>query len=138
MTDSQHIAATITQLLGGHHSVRITSEGSMALCIETIGSSPDGTPLISLAHYGVQNEDLMADPEMTFELYTDASLAEPLTYRNDSVGRMQEVYEYSPRGNTSRVRPRLKKELRRFAVLWVRNLKAQGFLSEPAVRKTRS
>lgn len=82
MTDSQHIAATITQLLGGHHSVRITSEGYMALCIETIGSSPDGTPLISLAHYGVQNGDLMADPEMTFELYTDASLAEPLTYRN--------------------------------------------------------
>ena len=35
MTDSQHIAATITQLLGGHHSVRITSEGYMALCIET-------------------------------------------------------------------------------------------------------
>ena len=35
MTDSQHIAATITQLLGGHHSVRITSEGYTALCIET-------------------------------------------------------------------------------------------------------
>ena len=51
MTDSQHIAATIPQLLGGHHSVRITSEGYMALCVETIGSSPDGTPLISLAHY---------------------------------------------------------------------------------------
>lgn len=83
MTDSQPIAVTITQLLGGHHSVRITSEGSRALCIETIGSSPDGTPLISLAHYGVQHGDVMADPEMTFELYTDASLAEPLTYRND-------------------------------------------------------
>lgn len=51
---------------------------------------------------------------------------------------MQEVYEYSPRGNKSRVRPRLKKELRQFAVLWARNLKAQGFLSEHAVRKIRS
>ena len=109
-TDSQTIAATIPQLLGGHHSVRLTSEGDRALCIETIGSSPDGTPLISLAHYGVQHGDVMADPEMTCALYTDASLAEPLTYRNDDVGRMQDVYEYSPRGNTSRVRPRLKKE----------------------------
>ena len=110
MTDSQHIAATIPQLLGGHHSVRITSEGSRALCIETIGSSPDGTPLISLAHYGVQHGDVMADPEMTGALYTDASLAEPLTYRNDDVTRIQYIYAHSSRGNTSRVRPRLKKE----------------------------
>ena len=40
--------------------------------------------IISLAHYGEQNGDLMADPEMTF-LIKDGSVF-PMTFRNDYVG----------------------------------------------------
>ncbi len=107
----------------------------MALCIESIGSSAEGHPLISLAHDGVQNGDLMADREMTCEVYaTPSPAAEPLTYRNDYMGRMQEVYEYSPRGKKTHVRPQLKKDSP-FAARWFRNLTAQGFLSQSAVRE---
>ncbi|MBK8277070.1 MAG: hypothetical protein IPK92_14925 [Nitrospira sp.] len=139
MTDYQNFATTIATLLGGRQSVRITSGNYMALCIESIGHSAEGNPLISLAHYGVQNGDLMADPEMTFEVYAYPSpAAEPMTYRNDYLGVMQEVYEYSPSGKKSHIRPQLKKDLRHFAALWFRNLKTQGFLSESAVREIRS
>ena len=40
-----------------------------------------GPDTYSIAHYGQQNGDLMADPEMTFR--GDGT---PLTYRNDYVG----------------------------------------------------
>jgi hypothetical protein len=111
----------------------------MALCIESIGHSAEGNPLISLAHDGVQNGDLMADPEMTFEVYAyPSSAAEPMTYRNDYLGVMQGVYEYSPSGKKSHIRPQLKKDLRHFAGLWFRSLHAQGFLSESAMREIRS
>ena len=76
---------------------------------------------------------------MTFEVYAHPSpAAEPLTYRNDYLGMMQEVYEYSSSGKKSHIRPQLKKDLRHFAALWFRNLKTQGFLSESAVREIRS
>jgi hypothetical protein len=46
----------------GSHA-RIDNPPYMPLCIEVIGPN-----LISIAHYGLQNGDLMADPEMVFSM----------------------------------------------------------------------
>src|SRR5689334_23022982 len=47
------------------------SEGLMRLCIEPVGTGPNGLPLVSVAHYYEANGDLVADPEMTFEVIPD-------------------------------------------------------------------
>lgn len=51
---------------------------------------------VSIAHYGEQNGDLMADPEMTFCLWTPEGESEgyafPMTYKNDF------AYNYEDQG----------------------------------------
>ena len=66
---------TILQILkmavGWHHGLNLKIENPpyMALVIEaTDESGPCGLPAISVCHYGEQNDDLMRDPEMCFEL----------------------------------------------------------------------
>jgi hypothetical protein len=66
---------TILEILkkagGWHHGLylRIENQPFMALVIEaTDESGPCGLPVLSIAHYGEQNGDLMRDPEMCFEL----------------------------------------------------------------------
>jgi hypothetical protein len=49
--------------------IRVEMEGFDRLCVEHIGPAPtEGLELVSVAHYFEQNGDLMADPEMTFEV----------------------------------------------------------------------
>ena len=52
------------------HPIRIDppGPGSMRLSIERIGDGLNGFPLMSVAHYHEQNGDLVADPEMAFEV----------------------------------------------------------------------
>ena len=106
----------------------------MPLSVEAIGKSPEGYRLIAICHYGEQHGDLMRDPEMVFELYPTFNGAEPLSYRNDYTGTMQEVYLYNPAGKKTHVRAQLKKEITSFATTWLHNLHAQGFLGPQAVR----
>ncbi|MCZ7620178.1 MAG: hypothetical protein M5U32_18415 [Myxococcota bacterium] len=61
--------------------------------------------------------------------------AEPITFRNDFVGVLQDVYDYDEHGRRARFRPALKRELKSFARTWFRNLKAQGFLGLEARRE---
>jgi hypothetical protein len=133
----QHFASVLTQLLGNETAVRLTVTGYMPLSIESIGTSADGNRLISLCHYGEQNGDLMRDPEMVFELFThgEASAAEPLSFQNDYMGLLQEVYCYDESGKNTHVKTRLKAELKSFARTWFTNLKDQGFLGETATRE---
>ena len=137
MNTYQHFATVLTSLLGADTAVRIRVEGYMPLSIESIGTSPDGNRLISLCHYGEQNGDLMRDPEMVFELFIhgEASAAEPLSFQNDYLGVLQEVYRYNDTGKKTHVNTRLKQELTSFAKTWFQNLKEQGFLSETAIRE---
>jgi hypothetical protein len=76
----------------------------------------------------------MRDPEMVFEVHAwpDSSTAEPLSFRNDYMGLMQEVYRYDDAGRKTHVNPRLKHDLTSFATVWFQNLKEQGFLSDTA------
>ena len=96
MKSYQHFATVLAGLLGTDTAVRLTANGYMPLSIEHIGQSAEGNRLIALCHYGEQNGDLMRDPEMVFEIYASPTLttAEPLSFRNDYMGLMQEVYRY--------------------------------------------
>ena len=137
MNTYQHFASVLTQLLGNETAVRLTVNGYLPLSIEAIGTSADGNPLISICHYGEQNGDLMRDPDMVFEIHAwaDAPAAEPLSFRNDYMGLLQEVYRYGADGKKTHVNAKLKQELTSFARTWFINLKNQGFLGETAIRE---
>ena len=71
-------AAQIIALHGGLDALRAAPiridppcAGLMRLCIELVGTGPNGRPLVSVAHYYEQQGDLIADPEMTFEVIGD-------------------------------------------------------------------
>lgn len=83
----------IAQMDDGYLKLDNASGTFMPLSIEKVTDELGFTAVYSLAHYGEQNGDLMADPEMTFgesdhEFY-------PLSFRNDYVGVYQAVIECS-------------------------------------------
>ena len=96
----------------------------MDLVIERIGSGPRNLAMVSVAHYYVQNGDLMRDPEMTFEI--DGANFWPVSFQQDSLGLYQEAC--FQRDDRTLVRPRLLKDLQKFARSWNTNLREQGFL----------
>ena len=133
----QAFATDLNQLLNSARAVRITVPGYMPLSVEEIGSSGDGYRLVSLCHYGEQNGDLMRDPDIVFLFHTgpDSAAAEPVSFRNDYLGIVQDVYRYDETGRRTHVVPSLKQELKDFAESWFANLKDQGFFGSTAVRE---
>ncbi len=129
---------SLTKLLGDDQAVKLTVDGYMPLSIERIGTSPEGHKLVVLAHAGIQNGDVMFDPEMVFRFIAldELQLAEPISFRNDYMGINQEVYRYNDEGKATHVNTRLKAELKSFARTWFRNLREQGFFSSQAIRQT--
>ena len=128
MKTYQHFASVLTDLLGSDTAIRLTVDGYMPLSVEDIGQSAKGNRLIAISHTGEQNGDLMRDPEMVFEIHAHG-MAEPLSFRNDYMGMMQEVYRYDDAGKKTHVNASLKHDLKSFASTWFTNLKDQGFLS---------
>ena len=130
MKTYQHFATVLARLLGTDTAVRLTVNGYMPLSVEHIGQSAEGNRLIAISHTGEQNGDLMRDPEMVFEIHTYASpdMAEPLSFRNDYMGLMQEVYRYDDDGKKTHVNTKLKADLKSFARTWFSNIKEQGFM----------
>ena len=133
----QEFARDLDQLLGGVQAVRITASGYMPLSIEDIGMSPDGHRLVSLCQYGEQNGDLMRDPDLVFMVtdLPDGVVAEPVSYRNDYLGIVQEVYRYNEVGRRTHVLSSLKQDLEEFARDWLATLREQGFFAPTAVRE---
>jgi len=129
-------AKLLDELLAGARAVRITVPGYMPLSVEEIGSSADGHRLVSLCQYGEQNGDLMRDPDIVFSFHNlpDGAAAEPVSFRNDYLGIVQEVYRYGELGRRSYVLPRLKQDLKEFARDWFVTLREQGFFDSTAVR----
>ena len=122
----------ILERAGGYRptlSLKIGNSPFMALVIEAIGAGPLGSPAISIAHYREQNGDLMRDPEMCFELSKPPLCSLELVgyyYRNDYMG--VEQYSRYIAGTNYVFVPDLYEQHRKFARLWDRNLRAQGFL----------
>ncbi len=114
--------------------IKIEMDGFDRLCIEHVGRGPNGRPLVSVAHYFLQNGDLMSDPEMTFEVIPDddsklgwkSGTWFPTSITQSPTGVYREAVWTE--GGQVLVRPRLVQELKGFARMWDRNIGAQGFV----------
>ncbi len=120
----------ILQKAGGwHHGLHLHIENPpyMALVIEaTDESGPCGLPALSVCHYGEQNGDAMRDPEMCFELgFAGGAHLNPFYWRNDYAGTEQ--WSRFIRDAHYCYHPQLHAEHERFAKLWDKNLRQQGF-----------
>ncbi|MDH5641610.1 MAG: hypothetical protein OEY28_09975, partial [Nitrospira sp.] len=98
-------AKTLQSLLVDDQVVKLTVEGYMPLSIERICTGGEGHQLVAIAHTGLQNGDVMFDPEMVFRFidWDGAQLAEPISFRNDYAGIHQEVYRYNDEGKATHV-----------------------------------
>ncbi|MBB5062469.1 DUF6908 domain-containing protein [Granulicella mallensis] len=114
---------------GWNHGLylRIENPPFMTLVIEaTDESGPCGLPAISVCHYGEQNGDAMRDPEMCFELgLAGGAHLNPFYWRNDFAGIEQ--WSRFIREDNYCYQPQLHEEHERFAKLWDKNLREQGF-----------
>lgn len=105
---------------------RYAAPGFMPLVFEFLHySDRHGNPVFSVTHYGEQNGDLMADPDMQIAVDFSAGQVEPLTFQNDYMGIYQEVYKRDARGLV--YSPRLRSELDDFLRQWLKNIQMQGY-----------
>lgn len=107
-----------------HVTLRVS--GFMPLWIENVGYGPNGGPRIAVAHWFTQNGDVMRDPEVEFEVREGEWL--PLSYRQDSIGLMQEAIIEDATTHKVFIHPKLLRDLQSFVRTWDQNLKDQGFL----------
>lgn len=107
---------------------RYTSEGYEPLSVENLEYTDYlGNPVYSIAHFYLQNGDLMRDPDMEIAVNDTLGIAYPLTYQLDALGIYQEVFV-----STEKYRPKLLNELSDFLNDWGKNIKSQGFKAEQA------
>lgn len=95
-----------------HAYMKFTSPGLMDLNVDKLTEDT-----IALAHNGIQNGDVMCDPDMEVKIYPDQKMAEALTFQNDYLGTYQEVYP-----EPGKYYPTLKKELNDFLDEWLSNI----------------
>jgi len=118
----------------GHKAYKFKAEGFMPLSVETW--QEDNRRMISITHYGEQNGDLMADPDVLCEYYRlnytrqgeEKPTVEliPVHFQNDYLGVFQRARIYQENGAVL-VNRKLVKELKGFLSQWAKNIKAQGF-----------
>lgn len=97
------------------------AEGTfMAVHVECLTGCSLG-PRYSIAHYYVQNGDMMADPEMVFIKGADDRYY-PEHYQQDGLGIFQRAV-YIEKGFS--FHPRLQKDLAIFTSTWMKNIKQQ-------------
>ena len=123
---------SILERAGGYRPtlyVKIENPPYMALVIEaTPGPGPLGLPAISVCHYGEQNGDLMRDPEICFELGKPIGgnlVLDPYYFRNDYIGTEQWSRDIVCGHYVALFD--LHRQHERFAAMWDRNLRLQGF-----------
>lgn len=80
------------------------------------------TMLIALTHNFIQNNDLIANPDIEIMLHKDTEKAEPLACQKDMLGVYQRVYDNDGKCNTE-----LKEKLNIYLNKWLMNLKRQGY-----------
>ena len=109
---------------GGH--AHFTAPGYMDLVIEKLWYSDIYVnPVYSVAHYGEQNGDLMRDPDMELSVDDSEKRIMPLTWRNDYVGRFDQVF--IKRNGKNLFSQRLLTDLDHFLWMWGKNIIEQGF-----------
>jgi uncharacterized protein YqiB (DUF1249 family) len=92
--------------------MKFVSPGLMDLNVDRLSKET-----IALAHNGIQNGDVMSDPDVEVRIYPEQKMAEALTFQNDYLGIYQEVYP-----EPGKYYPRLKKDLNEFLNEWLKNM----------------
>jgi uncharacterized protein YqiB (DUF1249 family) len=98
--------------------LKFHSPGLMDLSVDRLTNNT-----ISLAHNGIQNGDLMCDPDVEVRINREGRMAEGLTFQNDYLGIYQEVYP-----EPGKYRPKLKKDLNEFLNDWLTNMIEAGYV----------
>ena len=109
--------------VGDHRKVNQT-EAFMPVCVEAVGMTPQGALIVSVAHYYEQNDDLMADPEVTFVL-TRPDYVFPITFRQDGLGIDREYVRWE--GNWVYWDLHMQNDLAGFCNQWMENIKQQQY-----------
>jgi len=76
---------------------------------------------IALAHNGIQNGDVMADPDVEVKINREKEEAEALTFQNDYMGIYQEVYD------EDKCNKKLQNEINIFLDDWLSNIIASNY-----------
>lgn len=109
-------------------SLHFMAPGYMDLVIEDLYFNDfEGNKVYSISHYGTQNGDLMADPDMEIAVTNDGRII-PRTFRNDYLGLRQEVFR-EVNGKTF-YSNQLLIDLDTFLWQWLKNIEDQGFKSD--------
>lgn len=102
--------------------------GYMDLVIENLCFKDfEGNDVYSISHYGIQNGDLMADPDMEIALTNDGRVI-PRTFRNDYIGLYQQVFKDID-GQTC-YSNQLLIDLDIFLWQWLQNIDQQGYIND--------
>jgi hypothetical protein len=121
---------TMNKLVGmledGYVKIDNTDGAFMSVNVEVIFED-EKFKVISLAHYFLQNGDLMADPEMCFLYNKIQGVYFPIYFKQDNIGVEEESVEIRD-GEILRVNLSMQSEHSRFANLWLRNIKHQQCL----------
>lgn len=107
----------------GNYAKIANSPSLMPVIVEKVGNLAGYGEIISIAHYGEQNGDLMADPEMTFTIVGGEYF--PIAFRNDYVGLYQEVFDYNEDGEPEEIDKKLQSSLTDFANEWMNSIQEQ-------------
>jgi hypothetical protein len=91
--------------------MKFKSDGLMDFNVDNLTND-----MIALAHNGIQNGDVMADPDIQVQIYPKTKSAEALTFQNDYLGIYQQVYE------DGKYSPKLKKDLNEFLNDWLKTI----------------
>ena len=119
----QHLLSLMSK---GYLKLDNTSGAFMPVIVERVFTHSGFEEVYSVSHYGKQNGDLMADPDMTFGL--KESKFYPLSFRNDYVGVDQEVIR-DREAAAPQINLKLQHELTEFADQWLQNIVDQQKLS---------
>lgn len=112
---------------GGH--AHFKSPGFMDLCMENLHyQDHEGNPVFCMAHYGRQNGDLMADPDMEFSVNYKDGRIRPMTYQNDYFGMYQQVFRTI--NGKLMYSEKLLRDLDGFLWQWLKTIELQGFSPE--------
>jgi hypothetical protein len=107
---------------GGHTKIDNAPGHYMAACVEIIGDAA-GYELVSVAHYGEQNGDLMRDPDIV--IMANEQTAWPISYRNDYVCVFHEAADFDEAGRLKSYRPRMQRDITACANMLLRNIADQ-------------
>jgi hypothetical protein len=121
---AKRVLDTLTEGLDSDNTHRKVENSTtfMPVSVNFLGETALG-PIFAVTHYGKQNGDLMADPDVTFLKSNVDGEYYPGSFRNDYAGIYQECLWID--GKEVKFAPRTQKDIAVFCTTWMRNIKNQ-------------